>query len=421
MQYTKFMAIALFAVASAAPCPSPPQECTPVLELAASDPNFSTFVAAFDASILTPSVTEGELTYFVPTNAAFAKLGDAVNDIVANPTEVTLVLLNHITGGSQKLEDNHDTKTFQSLSQNPLKVVGDSTVNNITISSANIPVCGGYVNVIDSVLVPPPCKSAFQLASENPELSTFVTAVTNSNISASEIFSTTVFVPTNDAFAALPEGTLDALLNDVNLMNLVLSNHIVKGLATTDGEDYTTLAAQTITFQNSTCASADSCRIQACDAVVNVINTVLVPEFPNRSECSNILEVASSNEDLSTFVAAFTASKLDPKILNGTTAFVPTNEAFANLPNGTLDALLKPENIDVLQTVLANHLFRGQYINNVTDDVSYPFVSFQGKALIVGENSVDGGTVTNATLVAKNIKTCDNVVNVIDKVLVPAL
>ncbi len=414
------MATALLALASAAP--SPPKECTPVLELAASDPNLSTFAAAFDASILTElATTEGdELTYFAPNNAAFAKLGDAVNDIVTNPIQVTLLLMNHIGGGSQKLEDNHDTKTFQTITQNPLKVVGDSTVNDIPISSANIPVCGGYVNVIDSVLVPPPCKSAFQLAKENPELSTFLTAVNNSNISASEIFSTTVFVPTNAAFAALPEGTLDALLNDVNLMNLVLSNHIVKGPATTNGKDYNTLAGQTITFKDSNCASEGSCGIRSCDGIVNVINTVLVPKFPNRNECSNILDVAKSNKDLSTFLAAFTASKLDPEMLKGLTVFAPTNEAFAEL-GGIVDELLKPKNIAALQTVLANHLFRGQFINDLTNDDALAFVSFQGKALIVGENSVDGGIVTNATLVAKNIKTCDNVVNVIDKVLVPAL
>src|ERR1700674_2717276 len=76
----------------------------------------------------------------------------------------------------------------------------------------------------------------------------------------------------------------------------------------------------------------------------------------------NIVQVASSNPDFSTLVAAVKAAGL-VDTLSGPgpfTVFAPTNEAFAKLPAGTVDTLLKPENKELLTKVLTYHVVPGR-------------------------------------------------------------
>ncbi|KRE60479.1 fasciclin domain-containing protein [Nostocoides sp. Soil756] len=127
-------------------------------------------------------------------------------------------------------------------------------------------------------------------ASNNPVLSTLVTAVTKAGLadtlnSAKDI---TVFAPTNDAFAALPKATLDAALADPKgLLTTVLTNHVVEGRISPDelAGDHKTLAGKTITVTGSgedfTVTPGDAkivCgNVQTANATVYIIDKVLVP------------------------------------------------------------------------------------------------------------------------------------------------
>jgi len=76
----------------------------------------------------------------------------------------------------------------------------------------------------------------------------------------------------------------------------------------------------------------------------------------------NIVEVASATPTLSTLVAAVKAASL-VETLQGEgpfTVFAPTNDAFSALPEGTLDTLLKPENVDQLKAILTYHVVAGK-------------------------------------------------------------
>ena len=78
----------------------------------------------------------------------------------------------------------------------------------------------------------------------------------------------------------------------------------------------------------------------------------------------NIVETAVSNDSFSTLVAAVQAADLvDALSSDGPfTVFAPTNDAFNNLPDGTLSTLLQPENQETLQSILTYHVVAGQFM-----------------------------------------------------------
>ena len=104
----------------------------------------------------------------------------------------------------------------------------------------------------------------------------------------------------------------------------------------------------------------------------------------------NIVEVASGNENFSTLVAAVTAANLG-ETLSGEgpfTVFAPTNDAFAKLPAGTVETLLKPENIEKLKSILTYHVVSGKFdAATVIDAINknnnkYTVTTVQGGKLI---------------------------------------
>jgi|SRR5271157_1722000 len=122
-----------------------------------------------------------------------------------------------------------------------------------------------------------------------------------------------------------------------------------------------------------------------------------------------------------TLVAAVKAADL-VDTLKGSgpfTVFAPTDEAFAKLPKGTVEELLKPENKDKLKAILTYHVVSGKVM---AADV----VKIDGKKVQTVQGSpvaikVDGGTVLvgKATVTKTDIPTSNGVIHVIDTVLLP--
>ena len=125
-------------------------------------------------------------------------------------------------------------------------------------------------------------------ASNNPALSTLVSAVTSANLAdtlnnAKDI---TVFAPTNDAFAAVPKETLDAAMADPSgLLTKVLTNHVVEGRLTPDqlAGEHKTLGGRMVTVTGSGesfkvgMASVVCGNVQTANATVYIIDQVLLP------------------------------------------------------------------------------------------------------------------------------------------------
>jgi uncharacterized surface protein with fasciclin (FAS1) repeats len=134
----------------------------------------------------------------------------------------------------------------------------------------------------------------------------------------------------------------------------------------------------------------------------------------------DIVDTAVAAGDFQTLVAAVQAAGL-VETLQGEgpfTVFAPTDEAFANLPEGTVEALLLEENRDQLIAILTYHVVPGKVM---AADV----VGLQSATTVEGSDltiEVDDGTVRidQATVVMADIDTSNGVIHVIDTVLIPA-
>ena len=134
---------------------------------------------------------------------------------------------------------------------------------------------------------------------------------------------------------------------------------------------------------------------------------------------ADIVDTAAGNEDFSTLVAAVKAAGL-VDTLKGEgpfTVFAPTNEAFAALPAGTVEDLLKPENKDKLTAILTYHVVPGKVMStDLKDDMKAK--TAQGSEVTI---DLDNGPMVNdAKVTSADIETDNGVIHVIDKVIIPA-
>lgn len=152
--------------------------------------------------------------------------------------------------------------------------------------------------------------------------------------------------------------------------------------------------------------------------------TTMAPDTTMAPAEKNIVETAAGNEDFSTLVKAVQAAGL-AETLSGPgpfTVFAPTNEAFAALPAGTVENLLKPENKDQLSGVLTYHVVSGEVLAadvkpgkvKTVNGAEFTVEVEDGKVFLVGgtpENKVE--------VVTTDIQTSNGVIHVIDGVLLP--
>lgn len=142
-------------------------------------------------------------------------------------------------------------------------------------------------------------------------------------------------------------------------------------------------------------------------------------ETPDAKPTKTVVEIAAGNEDFSTLVAAVKAAGL-AEALSGDgpfTIFAPTNDAFAKLPEGTVETLLKPENKEKLQGILKYHVVSGKVM--AADVTAGEVETLNGaKATItVKEGAV---MVDKAKVVKTDIVGTNGVIHVIDSVILPA-
>lgn len=133
----------------------------------------------------------------------------------------------------------------------------------------------------------------------------------------------------------------------------------------------------------------------------------------------DIVKLAVSTPDLSTLVKAVQAAGLATSLSNAGpfTVFAPTNEAFAKLPAGTLDNLMKPENVDQLNDILSHHTYVGVIkTDQLTDGQSLGMVD--GTPISI--KMVDGKPVINGTVnILATVPASNGIVYVVDSVILP--
>ena len=136
------------------------------------------------------------------------------------------------------------------------------------------------------------------------------------------------------------------------------------------------------------------------------------------SSAKTVIDIALSSPDHTTLVAAVKAAGL-VETLSGPgpfTVFAPTNAAFAKLPPGTVESLLKPENKAKLVAVLTYHVVPGKVLS--TDVKTMSAKTVNGKDLAV--KAADGKVmINNATVTAVDLVADNGVIHVIDTVVLP--
>ncbi|MES0809587.1 fasciclin domain-containing protein [Roseibium sp. SCPC15] len=146
---------------------------------------------------------------------------------------------------------------------------------------------------------------------------------------------------------------------------------------------------------------------------------LIVPLSAAKAGDKDIVDTAVGAGSFNTLVAAVQAAGL-VETLKGEgpfTVFAPTDEAFAKLPAGTVENLLKPENKDQLVAVLTYHVVPGKVMSSDIAGKKAEVASVQGSEISV--DATDGVKVDDANVVTADVEASNGVIHVIDAVILP--
>ena len=443
------LALVLAACAPATPEPTPEptevmteeptEEPTPepqsIVDIAVADGRFQTLVAALQAADLAETLAgEGPFTVFAPTDDAFGKLPEGtVEGLLEDIPALTDILLYHVVEGEVMAEDVIQLESAETLlgESVSIRVENDMVyINDAQVIITDIMADNGVIHVIDTVLLPAEEEeslgSIVDIAVANGQFETLVAALQAAGLAETLAGEGpfTVFAPTDDAFAKLPEGTVEALLEDIPALTDILLYHVVSGEVLAE-EVVTLNSAKTLSEKFVETKVQDGMvyindaqvvitDIQADNGVIHVIDTVLLPA----EEMGSIVDIAVADGRFETLVAAVQAAGLAETLSNDglVTVFAPTDDAFAKLPEGTVAALL--EDIPALTDILLYHVVSGRVMS---EDV----VNLTEAETLLGENiniRVENGMVyiNDAQVIITDIMADNGVIHVIDTVLLPA-
>ncbi len=146
--------------------------------------------------------------------------------------------------------------------------------------------------------------------------------------------------------------------------------------------------------------------------------------FAVPAQADNIVETAKGAGSFETLLAAAQAAGLADALATGEnlTVFAPTDDAFAALPDGTVEMLLKPENKDKLAAILMYHVVPRKLMS--TDlpgrSIKVKTLKADGDKTLSVEKSSKGVSVDNAMVISADIVTDNGIIHVIDKVVLPS-
>ncbi|MBK8626287.1 MAG: fasciclin domain-containing protein [Saprospiraceae bacterium] len=272
-----------------------------VVDIIVNSPNHNTLEAAVGAAGLVNTLNgAGPFTVFAPTDDAFAALPDGTVDaLLADIPALTAILTYHVVGAnalSTSLSDGQVITTLNGFDITVTIAANGVFINDAKVTVADIVADNGVVHVIDAVLLPPVApNTVVDIIVNSPDHNTLEAAVIAAGLAGtlSGEGPFTVFAPTDAAFAALPDGTVDALLADIPALTAILTYHVVgaNALSTSlsDGQVITTLNGSDITvtinadgvFINDTKVTVAD--IVADNGVVHVIDAVLLPPVAHLS------------------------------------------------------------------------------------------------------------------------------------------
>jgi transforming growth factor-beta-induced protein len=391
-----------------------------IVDTAVAAGDFKTLAAALTkADLVTTLKGKGPFTVFAPTDAAFAKLPAGTLDGLSM-SQLVKVLTYHVVDGKVSSADLKAGKV-PTLAGVDVQVdlSAGVKINDATVIKADIQASNGIIHVVDTVLLP---KSDMPEASKNivenavaaGKFNTLAKALTDTGLidTLSGKGPFTVFAPTDEAFAALPKGTLESLTKED--LKQILLYHVVAGdvrakdvkagpVKTASGISAFLSTEGGVKVNGANVTTAD---VVSSNGVIHVIDKVILP--------TNIVEAASLAGGFTSLAGALTKVGL-VDTLKGKgpfTVFAPTDAAFAALPKGTVEALSDAD----LKNVLLYHVVAGSVLS--TDLKSGPVDTLDaGKQVQVSLTA--GVKINDSKVVVADIVATNGVIHVVDAVLLP--
>ncbi len=401
-----------------------------VVDIIVNSPDHNTLEAAVLAAGLEGTLSgDGPFTVFAPTDAAFDALPDGVLDaLLEDIPALTDILTYHVVEGTALSSDLSDGQVIMTLNGADVTVTINSDgvfINDAQVTVADVIADNGVVHVIDAVLLPP-SNTVLDVIVNSPDHNTLEAAVIAAGLDGtlSGDGSFTVFAPTDAAFDALPDGTLEALLEDPQgLLTQILLYHVAADelLSSDLGSGFeiftllqfqeflsVTVNSDGIFINDAQVTVAD---IQTDNGIVHVIDAVLLPSAPS------VMDIIANSADHSLLTAAINVAGLGSTLDNEGpfTVFAPTDAAFEALPDGVLDALL--EDIPSLTDILTYHVVEGTALSSDLSD-QQEIITLNGETVTVTINS-EGVFINDAQVTVADIIADNGVVHVIDAVLLP--
>jgi uncharacterized surface protein with fasciclin (FAS1) repeats len=376
------------------PIGAPGEVTSNIVQTANDAGTFSTLLTALEVTGLDTVLSDekNKFTVFAPTDAAFSALGQkTINTLLANPDTLKKILEQHV------IASQVDSVTAMSLNGKSATTVRGNdlaiTINTETdtllfggvpVSTTDIMTTNGVIHVIDAVItadiaLPESYGTIADVASEAGTFNTLLTVLNATGLDtlvADPTKTFTVFAPTDDAFAALGQETLTALLSDTEKLKNILLYHLIADSTVLQDAAVAVASSndQMVTMANDkkaalsyvdmmlfiNASAVTTANVNADNGVIHVINSVMMPPEVKGEATKTISQTAIDTPELSTLVAALQAANL-VDTFNDTsksyTVFAPTNTAFKKLPSDTLTALLADQN--ALSGVLTQHVVEG--------------------------------------------------------------
>ncbi|MCA1750176.1 MAG: fasciclin domain-containing protein [Cryomorphaceae bacterium] len=403
-----------------------------IWEIIQASEDHTTLEAAIEAAELDGVLNnpEANFTVFAPTDAAFALLGGAVGDLLDDPNGgLTNTLLYHVVGGtalSTDLSDGMEINTAQGETVLVTITGGNVLINDAEVTGPDIEADNGVVHVIDAVLLPTLCTQGLSAVNnfvnaggapapdENGVCE--VIEFTAFGVWAGEIYPVPNIVEGTeytfsicDGFGA---GSWDATLIVQNLATGAV-------IASVDGCDITWTAGSSddigiIIQEVGTCGTtSDNSNVDNGSPSLTCTGEVV--------ELGTVVDIIVNSPDHTILEDLVILAGLDG-VLSGEgpfTVFAPTDEAFGNVDQATLDALTAdPEGL--LTQVLTYHVVPGAvFSGDLTDGLTAATVNGEEVTFGVGAVVTVGNANVTATVTGPDLEASNGVVHVINEVLVP--
>lgn len=433
-------------------------ERSDLVQTAVSAGNFTTLTAALQLTGLDQVLADQsrQFTVFAPTDEAFAELGQDTITALLNDTEtLSDILLYHVIADQSVDSDTAislagQTVTMANADETSLSLDGMRLfINTSEVTTTDVMASNGIIHVIDKVLTPPADPSEPE-QSEPTTQNIVATALAagNFNTLAAALEATgllpvlsdesrdfTVFAPTDKAFDALGQDTINALLADPDTLRDILLYHVIPDakvdaataislagntVETANGDDIAISLSEGELFINRSKVIATD--VMASNGIIHVLDSVLTPPADEAEPVlGTIVDTAIAAGSFNTLVAALQATGLDAVLANPDstfTVFAPTDDAFAKLGTDTINALLAdPEK---LTAILLYHVLGDQAVDSTTA------ISLAGSSVptVNGESvsiSLDGERllINQSEVIIPDVRASNGIIHAIDTVLLP--